>query len=142
MKSIIFYDGECDVCNYWVRWIIERDTDRIFRFASLQSDFAGDLFLHFEKKMGYDSMVIFKDGTDFLTKSEAVSFILFQLRAGSVLYKILKTTPRFLSDIGYNCIAAVRKRVRMRTCRVWDNEEKKLFLNDIDFPDWLSENNL
>lgn len=140
MKPIVFYDGECDVCHRWVKWIIDRDADRVFRFASLQSDFANDLFLHFDKKMTYNSIVIFKNETNFLTKSEAVSYIFSQLNPGSVFYKILKIFPRFLSDIGYNCIAAIRKKIKMRTCHVFNSEEKMLFLNDVDFPEWLSEN--
>ncbi|SDZ91333.1 Predicted thiol-disulfide oxidoreductase YuxK, DCC family [Porphyromonadaceae bacterium KH3R12] len=140
MKPIIFYDGECDVCHRWVKWIIERDAGRVFRFASLQSDFANDLFLHFNEKMTYNSIVIFKNETEFLTKSEAVSFIFSQLNAGSIFYKMLKVFPRFLSDIGYDCISAIRKKIKMRVCPVFNGEEKMLFLNDVDFPAWLSEN--
>lgn len=141
MKPIVFYDGECNFCNRWVQWIIDRDAGRVFRFASLRSDFANDLFLHFDKKMTLNSIVIFKEGPEFLAKSEAVSYIFSQLNAGSVFYKMLKVLPRFLSDIGYDCIAAVRKSVKMRTCRVFNREEKMLFLNDIDFSEWLSGNN-
>lgn len=28
----------------------------------------------------------------------------------------------------------------MRVCPVFNGEEKMLFLNDVDFPEWLSEN--
>ena len=34
---LILFDGVCNLCNASVRWIIERDPRRIFRFASLQS---------------------------------------------------------------------------------------------------------
>lgn len=141
MKPIVFYDGECNFCNRWVQWIIDRDTGRVFRFASLQSDFANDLFLYFGQKKTLSSIVIFKDGSEFLAKSEAVSYVFSQLNPGSVIYKMLKVFPRYLSDIGYNCIATVRKKIKMRTCRVFNREEKKLFLNDVDFSKWLSENN-
>lgn len=141
MNPIIFYDGECNVCHHWVQWIIDRDASRVFRFASLQSDFANDLFLHFGKKRTLDSIIIFKDEREFLTKSQAVAYIFSQLNAGSLFYKMLKVFPRFLSDIGYNCMAAIRKKIKMRTCRVFNREEKMLFLNNIDFSDWLSENN-
>ncbi len=141
MNPIVFYDGECNFCHRWVVWITDRDPGRIFRFASLQSDFANDLFLHFDKKRPPNTIVIFKGGTEFLTKSKAVSYIFSQLNAGSVFHKILRIFPQFLSDIGYDCVAAVRKKMKMHTCRVFNKEEKKLFMNDVDFPEWLSENN-
>ena len=34
---LILFDGVCNLCDASVRWIIERDPRRIFRFASLQS---------------------------------------------------------------------------------------------------------
>lgn len=142
MKPIIFYDGECNFCHRWVQWIIERDAGRLFRFASLQSDFANDLFLHFNKRQILNSIIIFKEGPQFLTGSEAVAYILSQLNPDSLLYKILRLLPRFLSDVGYNCIASVRKKIKMRTCRLFTGEEKQLFLNDLDFSEWLSENNI
>lgn len=34
---LILFDGVCNLCNASVRWIIDRDPRRVFRFASLQS---------------------------------------------------------------------------------------------------------
>lgn len=43
MKQIILFDGVCNLCNASVNFIIDHDSQKKFRFASLQSDFAQDL---------------------------------------------------------------------------------------------------
>ena len=35
--SIVLFDGVCNLCNAYVQFIIERDPEGHFRFASLQS---------------------------------------------------------------------------------------------------------
>ncbi len=40
IQSVIFFDGLCNLCNGAVQFIIERDTNNVYHFASLQSDFA------------------------------------------------------------------------------------------------------
>ncbi|MCH7992145.1 MAG: DUF393 domain-containing protein, partial [Gemmatimonadetes bacterium] len=39
-RPVILFDGVCNLCNSAVQWVIERDKDRRFDFASLQSDAA------------------------------------------------------------------------------------------------------
>jgi len=39
-KSIILFDGICGLCNRFVRFVIKRDLNNKFLFASLQSNFA------------------------------------------------------------------------------------------------------
>ena len=38
-NPIVLYDGVCGLCNRLVRFIIRRDSNAIFRFASLQGAF-------------------------------------------------------------------------------------------------------
>jgi len=40
IQPVILFDGVCNLCNAAVRWVIARDPDARFRFASLQSDAA------------------------------------------------------------------------------------------------------
>ena len=37
-NHIVFFDGECNLCNHSVQLIIKRDPKAKFKFASLQSD--------------------------------------------------------------------------------------------------------
>ncbi|OWP85683.1 thiol-disulfide oxidoreductase, partial [Flavobacterium covae] len=37
-KQIILFDGVCNLCNYWVQYIIKHDKNDIFRFVTLESE--------------------------------------------------------------------------------------------------------
>jgi predicted DCC family thiol-disulfide oxidoreductase YuxK len=43
---IVLFDGHCNLCSGAVQWIIRRDNNDIFRFASLQSPIAAKLLAH------------------------------------------------------------------------------------------------
>ena len=39
-RPLILFDGVCNLCNSTVQWVIERDDEGRFHFATLQSDAA------------------------------------------------------------------------------------------------------
>ena len=45
--TIILFDGVCNLCNGFVQFIIERDKDEYFKFASLQSEAAKEILKPF-----------------------------------------------------------------------------------------------
>lgn len=141
MYNILFFDGECRYCNRWVQWVVDRDKDRYFRFASLQSNFAKEMFKYFHIIRYFDSIAILKnkssDQAVFIFKSESVAFLFSILKPDAFLYKLLKLTPRFIADFGYDCIAAVRKYLPVVDCRLYSDEEKSLFLDNNNFTEWL-----
>ena len=72
-KHIVFFDGDCGVCNFWVQWILERDNKDQFMFASLQYDF-GQQFLS-ERGLEttvFNTMYLSKPGRFYMIKSIAV----------------------------------------------------------------------
>ena len=36
-QPVVLFDGVCNLCNSTVQWLLDRDTDGVLRFASLQS---------------------------------------------------------------------------------------------------------
>ena len=36
-ERVILFDGVCNFCSFWVRFVIRRDPKGLFRFAPLQS---------------------------------------------------------------------------------------------------------
>lgn len=139
MNPIVFYDGECNFCHYWVQWTADRDPTQIFRFAPLQSEFAKELFSHFNQKRTLDTIYIYTEEGEFLTRSKAVSYIFNRLNVRTFFSSALKLFPRFVADIGYNITASFRKRFK-NSCRMFSAEEKKLFLGERNFSEWLQEN--
>ena len=140
MNPIVFYDGECGLCNYWVQWILNRDSERIFRFAALHSSFSQELFTALNRELTMQSLVVLKEDGEFIDRSRAVAYLFSKLRRRSVFYWLLLITPRFIADIGYSGVAAVRKVLQRNKCRLFTIEERTFFLNDADFTEWTLNN--
>ena len=107
-KSIILFDGVCNLCNSSVNFIIKNDKKQTFLFTSLQSDAAKEILLQFSsKKIDFKSILLIKNGIIY-DKSTAVLLIIKQL---SNYYKFLYAfiiIPAFIRDIVYNFIAKHR----------------------------------
>jgi predicted DCC family thiol-disulfide oxidoreductase YuxK len=44
-NGIILYDGICVLCSGWMRFVLRRDHQRLFRFTPIQSDYGRALAL-------------------------------------------------------------------------------------------------
>ncbi|MFP3592435.1 thiol-disulfide oxidoreductase DCC family protein [Chryseobacterium sp. SIMBA_038] len=116
-KHIVFFDGECGVCNFWVQWILERDKKDQFMFASLQSDF-GQNFLSersLETKV-FNTMYLWKPSQYYLIKSKAILQIASLLGGIYKLSGIGKIFPTFLSDSVYDIISRNRMKLANQKC--------------------------
>ena len=56
-NNIILFDGDCNFCNNTVQFIIKHDPNKIYKFASLQSDFAKKFLKDFHYKSLPDSIL-------------------------------------------------------------------------------------
>lgn len=128
-KHIVFFDGECGVCNFWVQWILERDQKDQFMFASLQSDF-GQNFLSergLETKQ-FNTLYLWKPHQYYLIKSKAVLKIANLLGGIYNLSVIGKLIPTFISDKIYNKISENRMKLSAQKCFLPDQHQKKKFI--------------
>lgn len=110
-QHIVFFDGECGFCNAAVRWILQRDTHHIFKFASLQSDAGKEIKQHLSLDPGYiQSIIVWEPHQQKgFVKSRAAAEILKQLPGYRWLYLSLKTIPLFIADFLYGLVARYRK---------------------------------
>ncbi|MBW7676004.1 thiol-disulfide oxidoreductase DCC family protein [Chryseobacterium chendengshani] len=128
-KHIVFFDGECGVCNFWVQWILERDKNDQFMFASLQSEF-GQKFLSergLETKQ-FNTMYLWKPDSYYLIKSRAVLKIADLLGGIYKLSAVGKLLPAFLSDKIYDKISENRMKLSAQKCFLPDQHQKKKFI--------------
>jgi predicted DCC family thiol-disulfide oxidoreductase YuxK len=107
-KSIIFFDGVCNLCNNSVQFIIKRDKHKRFLYASLQSDAARDILLQFKiKNSGFDSIILLENGKLY-QKSTAILKIVKQLNGFWKLNYVFILFPKFFRDFIYDIIAKNR----------------------------------
>lgn len=128
-KHIVFFDGECGVCNFWVQWILERDKNDRFLFASLQSDF-GQKFLSergLDTKV-FNTMYLWKPHQYYLIKSKAVLKIANLLGGIYKLSWLGKIVPKFLSDKMYDVVSRNRMKLANQKCYLPTPHQRKKFI--------------
>jgi predicted DCC family thiol-disulfide oxidoreductase YuxK len=106
----VLFDGVCNLCNGTVQFIIKRDRAAIFRFASLQSDYAHALLrrLNLPADQLY-SVIVIEDGIAY-QKSDAALRIARRLPGFWRWLYIFRFIPKFIRDGLYNFIATNRYR--------------------------------
>jgi predicted DCC family thiol-disulfide oxidoreductase YuxK len=108
-KKIILFDGVCNLCNGFVQFVIKRDANDVFRYASLQSDIGQKLLS--ERNIDgtlIDSVVLIETGVAYYIKSDAALQIGSHLKGFSGLSRVLHLIPSSLRNIVYDLIARYR----------------------------------
>ncbi|HEX4340204.1 MAG TPA: thiol-disulfide oxidoreductase DCC family protein [Polyangiaceae bacterium] len=130
-SSVVLFDGVCNVCNAAVNFIIDRDPEGQFRFASLQSPEGQALAApHGIAALEPSTMALIEDGKAF-TQSTAALRIARRLKAPWPLAYAAAFVPRALRDVAYRYFAANRYRWFGKTeaCRVPTPEIRSRFLS-------------
>lgn len=118
-SPILFFDGECVMCNGIVRWLFERDRDGTLRFASLQGETAArQRALHSDFPEGLQTFV-FLEGDRLLLRSDAALAASRHLTWPWRWGWLGAVVPRFLRDALYRFIASHRIRWFGRTEHCW-----------------------
>jgi predicted DCC family thiol-disulfide oxidoreductase YuxK len=108
--GIILYDGVCVLCSGWMRFVLRRDRERLFRFTPVQSDYGSAL----ARALGIDPLdpdtnaVIWK-GVAYRRSDAALRVVSLLPDLGWV--RLLHLAPRVLRDVVYRVIARTRYRV-------------------------------
>ncbi len=105
---ILLFDGVCNLCHASVRWVIARDRDARFRFASLQSDTGRDLLARHGLPTDALDSVVLVDGDAHWTRSDAAIETARRLGGAWRLAGLGKLVPRALRDAGYDWLARNR----------------------------------
>jgi predicted DCC family thiol-disulfide oxidoreductase YuxK len=106
----ILFDGVCNLCNGSVLFIIKRDPQAKFRFASLQSELGMQLLSEFKFPKGELSSVLLIKDQKLFQKSNAALEIAKHLSGLWPLLYIFKVVPLFIRNSIYDWIASNRYR--------------------------------
>ncbi len=129
-SAIIFFDGECNLCNGFIDWVLRRDSQRRFYIASLQGKTArARLTDRLNDEQWLKSVVLWEDGEMWL-EDEAVLKVLARLPGFIWLAQVLGWLPRSLRVATYRWVARHRLAWfgRRNTCRIPGPDETARFL--------------
>jgi len=131
MHPIIFFDGICNLCNGAVQFTIKRDHKNIFRFASLQSEYATEKIAPFNiAPENLDSFILLENGKVYQRSTAALRVAKKLNGLWPLLYGFI-IVPRFIRDAVYNYIAKNRYKWfgKQESCWVPTPELKEKFLD-------------
>jgi predicted DCC family thiol-disulfide oxidoreductase YuxK len=104
-NPVVVFDGVCNLCCSSVQFIIKRDRNKRFRFATLQSEFGHAILSRAALPSGNFNSIILWEGDTFYVKSTAALRIAKHLSGlWPVLYLFI-IVPAVIRDSLYQIIA-------------------------------------
>jgi len=128
-KHIILFDGNYNFYNYFVNYIIDRDHNDIFRFASLQSEKGKEILKQHQLKDDLETVVLI-DQNKAKTKSTAALYIFKALGWPNNLVAPFVLVPKLIRDWVYSIVAKYRKRLmKNKSCAIPTEAIRKKFID-------------
>lgn len=129
MHPVILFDGVCNFCDVSVQFILERDPNEIFRFASLQSEAGQGLLKKYHVPEDVDSMILIESDKVYF-KSSAALRISRHLQGTWKLLYILIIVPAPVRNVVYDIIARNRYKWfgKKESCMLPSPNVRKRFL--------------
>ena len=129
-RPIMIFDGDCAFCSKAVQFIIKRDPNSKFSFASLQSQTGRELLTKYDlPEDDLNTFVYIRDGKAY-TKSTAGLLILKELGGGWGVISTFIIVPKALRDFFYDLLATSRYKIfgKQDTCMIPSPQIKNRFL--------------
>lgn len=129
-ENVILYDGVCNLCWFWVQFVLKRDKRRVFHFLPLQSETAQNLLREQGLQLAELSTVILIDGSECFIRSSAILQIFKKLPLPWPLLYGLIALPVFIRDGVYRFIGRNRYKWfgRGQSCYLPDKDDQDRFL--------------
>lgn len=139
-KYIILFDGVCNFCNNAVNFIIDRDKQGKFAFASLQSEIGVEIIKKHDLNVRHkdlDSIILVKNNQVYI-KSMAALEIARELDGGWPLFYAFIIVPSIIRDFFYDLLAKYRYKLfgKSESCRIPTTHIRDRFL------EYVKNNNL
>ncbi|WP_282079673.1 thiol-disulfide oxidoreductase DCC family protein [Aquimarina algiphila] len=120
-KSIIIFDGECNLCNGVVGWLMKFANDDLFEFIPFQSPKGQQLLKSFDYPTEQLETVILIDENGSHTHSDGFLKIVAKIPKWKRVAALLVFVPRIIRDAIYTL--ASRNRVK------WFGQSKSCTIN-------------
>lgn len=120
-KTIIFFDGTCNLCNRSVQFVLKRDRKLIFFYATLNGELAAKLLSR--EALTSNTVVLLHQGKERL-RSSAIIKILSLLGLPWSLSSVFLIIPGFIRDLFYKIVAKYRLQWFGRSDNCWIMQEQ------------------
>jgi predicted DCC family thiol-disulfide oxidoreductase YuxK len=109
-SHIILFDGECNLCSGFLKFVYKRDKKGIFQFAWIQDEVSKEILDWFKMPTDhYDTIILIQNGKAIL-KSDAFLEIVKNLKFPWPSLTIGKIIPLKMRDSIYDLVAGSRYR--------------------------------
>ncbi|MEI9946038.1 MAG: thiol-disulfide oxidoreductase DCC family protein [Chitinophagaceae bacterium] len=129
-KSIVLFDGVCNLCNSSVQFIIKRDKKKKFLFASLQGKKGQEILKRFNLPADdFNSFLLLQNNKVYSRSSGGLRMLKLLGGGWKLLYAFI-IVPKFIRDAVYNWIARNRYKWygKREECMVPTAELRERFL--------------
>lgn len=113
-RIVVFYDGDCGMCDFIVAQLLRIGVPDHVYFASQQGETWARLLADRPLLANMDTIVVLRehgDEREVRVRSEAVLWLLAQLRLPWALLSAFMLVPMPMLNVGYRIVAANRKRI-------------------------------
>ena len=108
-KSLILFDGVCNLCNTSVLYVIKHDANNRFLFAPLQSNIGQQIIAKYNLDTSKtDSILLYSADKGLKVKSTAALYIAKRLGLPNNLLSVFLIVPVFIRNWVYDFIAKNR----------------------------------
>ena len=122
---VLFYDGDCPLCNRVVTFILSHEKDSKILFSALDTAAANEFLSKQPSYKREEDTVYFFDGIQLYSKSTAVLKLLPFLKGYLLMLRLGWLLPRSMRDSVYDFVAKRRQRI-FKECRVDPRLSKRL----------------
>ena len=133
LRHLVFYDGDCGLCDRMVQFVIKHDKKESFVFAPLQGSTAASYLTDLPPEMRFtDSLILIENYRTFprvYMLGKGALRILWLLGFPWMILGLLSFLPGWMFDWLYELVAANRHRFFSdQTCVVPSKNQKERFL--------------
>lgn len=135
-KSVILFDGVCNLCNSSIDFILKRDYNNHFLVGALQEEPGKKILSRFQVDPEYlDSLILIESGKIYFRSTAALK-IAKNLSGFWPFFYVFMAIPTRVRDGVYNWIGKNRYHWfgKKSTCRLPSPEEKEKFLTFNNLP--------
>ena len=131
-KSVILFDGYCNLCNSQVNSILRFDYKKFFYFSNLDSSFSKKVIKENKVESLEGNTIILFHNNKIIIKSNAAIKIAYLLGGFFKIFIIFKILPNFIRDGIYDVISRNRYRWfgKSDSCYIPKKEILDRFIND------------